>query len=390
MNRLGLPLVIALLAGVSGVAQAQYILQHYYCPPGFPRTTPDSDFLDSGNGTVRHLATGLIWKRCGEGQVWSGGFCHGEFQLLTWSQAFDRVDQVNRSPAPPTVWNAGETDWRMPNVNELESIVERGCALPAINLTQFPNTHGSLFWASSPTTGVSGDAWTVGFFVGGVTGFNRNRGGLGYLRLVRGGKTHGAFDALAPRAPTLGTVTSGNTVANVSFTPASSGPVANAYTATCTGNGTTRMVIGTNSPIRVTSLVNGVTYACSVTAGNAEGNSLASGTANVVPAPTVPGVPTLLRLIPGDNSMKVLFSPPADNGGAAITGYEASCQGSDGVHFSPIGSQSPLTVGGLAKGLSYTCSIKAINGIGVSSASAVLTRIARRISIVPILNIIVE
>lgn len=171
----------------SGLALAQT------CPAGYPLSTPSSDFADAGAGTVRHLPTGLIWKRCAEGQDWNGSTCTGTAAIYTWQQAFQRADAVNAGAAG--TWNAGQTDWRMPNVNELKSIVESGCYAPAINTVQFPATPASGFWSGSPVAGLSGGAWGV-FFTYGVDYWDF-RGLAFHVRLVRAGQHFYHFDAAA-------------------------------------------------------------------------------------------------------------------------------------------------------------------------------------------------
>lgn len=181
------PFVLAALFAV-GPALAQQ-----NCPAGYPLTTPDSDFADVGNGTVRHVPTGLIWKRCAEGQTWNGSTCTGTAEAYTWEQAFQRTAAVN---AGSQGWNAGQSDWRLPNQKELRSIVERGCANPSINLTQFPATPVSYFWSGSPFAGLSDNAWSVYFFYG-SDGFAYSRGDAGQVRLVRAGQYFYNFDAAA-------------------------------------------------------------------------------------------------------------------------------------------------------------------------------------------------
>jgi hypothetical protein len=66
----------------------------------------------------------------------------------------------------------------------------------------------------------------------------------------------------------------------------------------------------------------------------------------------------------------VSFTPPASNGGSAITSYTATCGA-----FSASGAASPITVTGLTNGTTYSCSAKATNafGTGPSSGSVSVT-----------------
>jgi hypothetical protein len=185
-------LVAVLLAMGAALAQQN-------CPAGYPSTTPNSDFTDAGNGTVLHNPTGLIWKRCAEGQSWNGSTCTGTAGSYTWQQAFARADDVNAGAAGAQ--NAGHTDWRLPNENELRSIVERGCITPSINLAQFPATPASVFWSGSPDAVSRDSAQAVIFYYGQAGGLLRS---LAYqVRLVRAGQYFYNFDAAAPAAPTI-------------------------------------------------------------------------------------------------------------------------------------------------------------------------------------------
>lgn len=183
---------------VAGLAHGQQV-----CPAGHPLNTPNGDFADAGNGTVRHIPSGLIWKRCAEGQDWNGSTCTGTASTYDWQASLARVAAVNA--AAVGTQNAGQTDWRLPNVNELLSIVELGCMSPSINLTQFPAAPGDYFWSSSPFAleTIVGDRLHV-WFVDFARGFsnpayssNNKR-----LRLVRAGDAHLDFDAAAG-APSL-------------------------------------------------------------------------------------------------------------------------------------------------------------------------------------------
>lgn len=118
-------------------------------------TTPTGDFIDNQDGTVTHKTTGLTWMRCALGQKWTGSSCSGTESTYTYEQAV----ALKRS-------FAGHSDWRVPNIAELQTIVEREHIYPAINNTIFP-THNNAFWSSSPHAGNPLVAWYVAFSYGG-------------------------------------------------------------------------------------------------------------------------------------------------------------------------------------------------------------------------------
>jgi Protein of unknown function (DUF1566) len=80
------------------------------------------------------------------------------------------------------------SDWLLPDVKELQSIIERQCSDPAINLAVFPNTPVSHFWSASPFNGYSDYAyvWVV-YFGNGGAGYG-NRDLSQFVRLVRSGQ----------------------------------------------------------------------------------------------------------------------------------------------------------------------------------------------------------
>jgi len=90
-----------------------------------------------------------------------------------------------------------------------------------------------------------------------------------------------------PGAPVIGAATPGNTQASIAFAaPVSNGGSAiTGYTTTC--NPGAISAGGAASPITVTGLANGTTYACSVTATNAAGTGPPSATVSVTPTPGV-------------------------------------------------------------------------------------------------------
>lgn len=119
-------------------------------------TTPTTDFTDNFDGTVTHKITGLTWKRCAEGQSWTGSSCSGTATTYTWAQATALTSAF-----------ASYSDWRLPTVRELSTIVEMDAYRPAINGTIFPNTPASSFWSASAYAGSSDRAWEVHFTNGG-------------------------------------------------------------------------------------------------------------------------------------------------------------------------------------------------------------------------------
>jgi IPTL-CTERM motif/Fibronectin type III domain len=124
--------------------------------------------------------------------------------------------------------------------------------------------------------------------------------------------------------------------------------------------------VGTISP-----LLFGMYCTVSATGGYAAQGSFATSTsweALVVTykaATTVPGAPTIGTATAGNGQATIAFTPPASNGGSAITGYTATCGA-----FSATGAASPITVTGLTNGTTYTCSVTATSAVGTGPASA--------------------
>ncbi|MFL0806696.1 MAG: DUF1566 domain-containing protein [Oceanobacter sp.] len=118
------------------------------CADGVPLVNPDSDYIDNGDGTVTHKPTGLMWMRCGYGLNWDaqtkGCVGVGENQGATyvnWSTALEGSAELDF---------AGHSDWRIPNINELRSLVEWSCSEFSINSTFFPVTYSdSVYWSST-------------------------------------------------------------------------------------------------------------------------------------------------------------------------------------------------------------------------------------------------
>jgi Tol biopolymer transport system component len=179
MRIAGTPL---LLACSFGAAQAQI------CNPNLPpKVAPDSRYVLSqpvaGEFVVTDLETNLVWKQCAEGL--SGASCSiGTISTLTWQAALSAA--ANSS-------FAGSEHWRLPNVQELQSLVETSCFSPSLNTTLFPGASGSSvpYWSSTTFQLDATAAWQVFFHVGTLT--TNNKSALQQVRLVRAGQPFSGY-----------------------------------------------------------------------------------------------------------------------------------------------------------------------------------------------------
>jgi len=168
VNRSAVPSFVVLLL-CAGAAQAAP------CQNNLPASNPDSVYTNHGDGTVTDTRTGLMWKQCAEGL--SGADCQtGTMESFNWADALAHAEVSTF---------ADHTNWRLPNVNELFSLVEDCQGYPAINTTLFPNTpvYSSNFWSGSPYARNLDRAWNV-FFSNGVVDHGTRNSSF-RVRLVR-------------------------------------------------------------------------------------------------------------------------------------------------------------------------------------------------------------
>lgn len=97
--------------------------------------------------TVLDRDTGLTWQRSLDASSY------------TWAEAATYCNNLQL---------AGQSDWRLPSIQELQTIVDESNVDPAIDTTAFPNTLSSVFWSSSPHADDSSSAWYVTFGYGEV------------------------------------------------------------------------------------------------------------------------------------------------------------------------------------------------------------------------------
>ena len=147
---------------------------------------PNPRFTDNANGTVTDNLTGLIWLKnanCFNKQAWTNA-------LASANTLANGSCDLSDGSAPGT--------WRLPNVDELESLVDEGRSNPALPATQpFTGTQSSSYWSSTDTGEIWGDgarySWSVDMNYGGVAirargGYPGDVGALLYVWPVRGGK----------------------------------------------------------------------------------------------------------------------------------------------------------------------------------------------------------
>jgi hypothetical protein len=156
------------------------------CPAGNPRVAPDSRYSITapvaGQQVVTDLTTGLMWKRCSEGQT--GAACAGTATTHNWTQALTLANLAT---------HAGFSDWRLPNADELYSLVESGCYGPAINTLVFPATVAEGYWSSTTVAAQPASAWKVVF--NGAFFESNEKGGNLHVRLLRSGPGRSTFDS---------------------------------------------------------------------------------------------------------------------------------------------------------------------------------------------------
>ena len=174
-----------------------------------------------------------------------------------------------------------------------------------------------------------------------------------------------------PDAPTNLTATAGDQQVDLSWTaPASDGgTMITDYEYEQNGSGTWTSTGVTTTSYTVRNLTNGQSYTFKVRAVNSVGESTASAASSSVTPATVPGAPTGLSATAGNQQVALSWTAPTSNGGATITDYEYSQNGS-ATWTSTGGTATSYTVQSLTNGQSYSFRVRAVNRVGESTASA--------------------
>ncbi|CAC9616409.1 hypothetical protein [uncultured Gammaproteobacteria bacterium] len=147
------------------------------CRDYIPDEWKDSRYVNHDNGTVTDNQTNLMWKKCAQGL--SGNDCStGTGTKHNWEEALQLANNHSF---------ASYSDWRLPNIKELSSLVGRRCFNPNINESIFPNTPTDYHWSSSPNAAnlqdLSYHTWQLHFNYGHINSEARDNNN--YVRLVR-------------------------------------------------------------------------------------------------------------------------------------------------------------------------------------------------------------
>ena len=214
-------------------------------------------YVDNGNGTVTDLNTGLVWEKLSD-----DGTVHDKDNLYTWANAFTaHVAALNFTSF------AGYNDWRLPNVRELQSIVNYQNVNPAVSSASAFNTNcapgcpattcsctaSGDYWSSTSSVSDPWNAWYVGFSYGRVDAFGRSGGksSAAYVRAVRDATASTTTTSTTSTTTSTATSTTvpGSACNNATVIPAGGGT----FTATTSGTSTLAGTCGSSgsSPEKV-------------------------------------------------------------------------------------------------------------------------------------------
>ena len=336
-------------------------------------TTTYTDDQVSAGKTYGYRVT--TWIGPSENEALQGQFSNAAFLTITIATA--------TAPAAPTGLTATASGPTIINLRWTAPTNTGGAAITGYQIEVFPtgtaNTWSNLVENTRSTT----TTYTHRNLLANTTRHYRvsaiNSEGPGQPSNTDDATTAAAT---APGAPTGLTATAdGQTIINLSWTaPTNTGGAAiTGYQIEVSSNGTSNWsdleanTTATATTYAHTGLSAGVTRHYRVRAINSVGNSDASNTASATtdtPNATVPDAPSqLTATAAGRTSIKLSWTAPSDNGGAAITGYQ--------IEVSDTGSWSELatttvttyTHTNLAAGTTQVYRVRAINSVGNSDAS---------------------
>jgi len=149
------------------------VTREYPGQDGFYREGCPSEgrFVDHGDGTVTDTCTALMWQKDtadvnADGEV-------GSEDPLFWCEALSYCEGLDF---------AGHADWRLPNLRELQSIVDHGRYDEAVHSALVAKLY--WYWSSTTLADAPRLAWIVDFGAGSVASYE-DKGRRGMVRAVR-------------------------------------------------------------------------------------------------------------------------------------------------------------------------------------------------------------
>jgi hypothetical protein len=97
-------------------------------------------FKDNGDGTITDNSTGLIWQKIQSAN------------MLTWEAALTYASGLSL---------AGKTDWRLPNVKEIQSLCDEKLFKPSLNKLYFSGIISGNYWSSTTLVNSTTKAWDM-------------------------------------------------------------------------------------------------------------------------------------------------------------------------------------------------------------------------------------
>jgi titin len=184
------------------------------------------------------------------------------------------------------------------------------------------------------------------------------------------------MDADPPSAPLNLVATPGNGKITLTWSaPSSNGGSTitgyKVYRGTSSGSLSILTTLGNVLTYTNTGLTNGQTYHYKVSAVNSAGEGLQSSEVSSTPV-TVPTAPQSFSATAGNTQIVLSWSPPANDGGAVITGYKVYRGTSSGGEtlLTTLGNFLNFNNTGLTNGVTYYYKVSAVNAIGEGPQSS--------------------
>lgn len=129
--------------GIVSIMDDMGISNNFYVRAVYGDQLSSGGYIDNGDGTVTDMSTGLMWQQNTETEATS----------LGWTEALDYCEQLELSDY---------NDWRLPNVNELLTLLDYKKGIDSSNFT---NISKSSYWSSTTRArqGELNHGWHIGF-----------------------------------------------------------------------------------------------------------------------------------------------------------------------------------------------------------------------------------